>query len=139
MIFVLFSYIQLELFLLSGTVSLSVYSLVAAIFGMNIPYPWNNNHGYVFKWVCILISPLSSFISLLVPCIHHAGSFLAGGHFWCNIEWINIYVNNYLFKTQRSCRILTSVLSECIKCLYSSQKWLFLSRIRSYGSVRCGM
>lgn len=46
--------IQLELFLCSGTVSLSVYSLVAAIFGMNIPYPWNEDHGYIFKWVVML-------------------------------------------------------------------------------------
>ncbi|KAH9764633.1 Magnesium transporter MRS2-2 [Citrus sinensis] len=43
--------IQLELFLSSGTVSLSIYSLVAGIFGMNIPYTWNENHGYMFKWV----------------------------------------------------------------------------------------
>ncbi|XP_062214638.1 magnesium transporter MRS2-I-like isoform X2 [Phragmites australis] len=42
--------IQLELFLSSGTVCLSLYSLVAGIFGMNIPYTWNDNHGYVFKW-----------------------------------------------------------------------------------------
>lgn len=45
--------IQLELFLSSGTVSLSIYSLVAGIFGMNIPYTWNDNHGYMFKWVVI--------------------------------------------------------------------------------------
>lgn len=42
---------QLELFLSSGTVCLSIYSLVAAIFGMNIPYTWKEGHGYVFKWV----------------------------------------------------------------------------------------
>ncbi|XP_010274191.1 PREDICTED: magnesium transporter MRS2-I-like isoform X1 [Nelumbo nucifera] len=46
--------IQLELFLSSGTVCLSIYSLVAGIFGMNIPYTWNDDHGYVFKWVVIL-------------------------------------------------------------------------------------
>ncbi|KAJ4722589.1 Magnesium transporter MRS2-like protein [Melia azedarach] len=46
--------IQLELFLSSGTVSLSIYSLVAGIFGMNIPYTWNDNHGYMFKWVVIV-------------------------------------------------------------------------------------
>ncbi|CAN0904461.1 Magnesium transporter MRS2-2 [Linum grandiflorum] len=43
--------IQLELFLSSGTVCLSIYSLVAGIFGMNIPYTWNEHYGYVFKWV----------------------------------------------------------------------------------------
>ncbi|KAK4361660.1 hypothetical protein RND71_020612 [Anisodus tanguticus] len=45
--------IQLELFLSSGTVCLSIYSLIAGIFGMNIPYSWNNGHGYMFKWVVI--------------------------------------------------------------------------------------
>ncbi|KAD6120103.1 hypothetical protein E3N88_11374 [Mikania micrantha] len=58
--------IQLELFLLSGTVSLSVYSLVAAIFGMNIPYPWNNDHGYVFKWVVILAAIVSATIFMSI-------------------------------------------------------------------------
>ncbi|KAI4301160.1 hypothetical protein L6164_034467 [Bauhinia variegata] len=43
--------IQLELFLSSGTVCLSVYSLVAAIFGMNIPYTWREGHPHMFKWV----------------------------------------------------------------------------------------
>ncbi|KAH9603782.1 hypothetical protein KSS87_018808 [Heliosperma pusillum] len=43
--------IQLELFLSSGTVAISIYSLITAIFGMNIPYYWNDNHGYMFKWV----------------------------------------------------------------------------------------
>ncbi|KAG2380485.1 Magnesium transporter [Vigna angularis] len=42
--------IQLEVFLNSETVCLSFYSLVAAIFGMNIPYTWNDNHDYMFKW-----------------------------------------------------------------------------------------
>lgn len=46
--------IQLELFLSSGTVCLSIYSLVAGIFGMNIPYTWMENHNYVFKWVVII-------------------------------------------------------------------------------------
>ncbi|MED6197504.1 Magnesium transporter MRS2-2, variant 2 [Stylosanthes scabra] len=48
--------IQLELFLSSGTVCLSFFSLVTAIFGMNIPYTWNDNHGYMFKWVSSDIS-----------------------------------------------------------------------------------
>ncbi|KGN61641.1 magnesium transporter MRS2-I [Cucumis sativus] len=46
--------IQLELFLSSGTVCLSIYSLVTAIFGMNIPYTWNDGHGFIFKWVVII-------------------------------------------------------------------------------------
>lgn len=49
-----FLLVQLELLLSSGTVCLSIYSLVAGIFGMNIPYTWNENHGYMFKWVCKL-------------------------------------------------------------------------------------
>lgn len=49
--FLFFLWWQLELFLSSGTVCLSIYSLVAAIFGMNIPYPWKEDHGYIFKWV----------------------------------------------------------------------------------------
>lgn len=47
--------VQLELFLSSGTVCLAFYSLVAAVFGMNIPYTWNDNHGYMFKWVSKLL------------------------------------------------------------------------------------
>ncbi|KAJ6718950.1 MAGNESIUM TRANSPORTER MRS2-I [Salix purpurea] len=46
--------IQLELYLSSGTVCLTIYSLVAGVFGMNIPYTWNDNHGYMFKWVVIV-------------------------------------------------------------------------------------
>nr|CAD1819838.1 unnamed protein product [Ananas comosus var. bracteatus] len=47
--------IQLELFLSSGTVCLTLYSLVAGIFGMNIPYTWNDDHGYIFTWVVVLL------------------------------------------------------------------------------------
>jgi len=42
---------QLELYLSSGTVCLTIYSFVAGIFGVNIPYTWTDNHGYMFKWV----------------------------------------------------------------------------------------
>ncbi|OIW17879.1 hypothetical protein TanjilG_00242 [Lupinus angustifolius] len=58
--------IQLELFLSSGTVCLSFYSLVAAIFGMNIPYTWNENHGYMFKWVVIISGVFSAVMFLLI-------------------------------------------------------------------------
>ncbi|XP_059447812.1 magnesium transporter MRS2-I-like [Corylus avellana] len=58
--------IQLELFLSAGTVCLSLYSLVAGIFGMNIPYTWNNDHGYMFKWVVIVTGLCCSFLFLLV-------------------------------------------------------------------------
>ncbi|XP_059625962.1 magnesium transporter MRS2-I-like isoform X2 [Cornus florida] len=64
--------IQLELFLSSGTVCLSVYSLVAAIFGMNIPYTWKEGHGYLFKWVVILAGMVcgSIFLSIISYARH---------------------------------------------------------------------
>ncbi|KAF3640692.1 Magnesium transporter MRS2-I [Capsicum annuum] len=64
--------IQLELFLSSGTVCLTVYSLVAAIFGMNIPHPWKNDHGYLFKWVVMLagIASASVFLSIITYARH---------------------------------------------------------------------
>ncbi|XP_060181013.1 magnesium transporter MRS2-I-like isoform X1 [Lycium barbarum] len=64
--------IQLELFLSSGTVCLTVYSLVAAIFGMNIPYPWNHDHGHLFKWVVMLagIASASVFLSIITYARH---------------------------------------------------------------------
>ncbi|XP_062168373.1 magnesium transporter MRS2-I-like [Alnus glutinosa] len=58
--------IQLELFLSAGTVCLSLFSLVAGIFGVNIPYTWNNDHGYMFKWVVIVTGLCSSFVFLLI-------------------------------------------------------------------------
>ncbi|CAJ1976424.1 unnamed protein product [Sphenostylis stenocarpa] len=45
--------IQLELFLSSGTICLSIFALVTSIFGVNIPYDWNQNHSYMFKWVVL--------------------------------------------------------------------------------------
>ncbi|XP_020208158.1 magnesium transporter MRS2-2 [Cajanus cajan] len=58
--------IQLELFLSSGTVCLSFYSLVAAIFGMNIPYTWNQNHGFMFKWVVIVSGVFSALMFVMI-------------------------------------------------------------------------
>ncbi|KAK3036871.1 hypothetical protein RJ639_031489 [Escallonia herrerae] len=67
-----FKSLDLELFLCSGTVCLSVYSLVAAIFGMNIPYPWREGHGYLFKWVVILTGIASGtiFFSIMTYARH---------------------------------------------------------------------
>ena len=45
--------VQLELVLSAGTVVMALFAAVAGIFGMNIPYTWNNGYGYVFKWVMI--------------------------------------------------------------------------------------
>ncbi|EPS65976.1 hypothetical protein M569_08801 [Genlisea aurea] len=58
--------IQLELILSAGTLCLSVYSLVAGIFGMNIPYTWNADHGYMFKWVVISTGGLCIAIFMLI-------------------------------------------------------------------------
>ncbi|PSR92785.1 Magnesium transporter MRS2-2 like [Actinidia chinensis var. chinensis] len=58
--------IQLELFLSSGTVCLSIYALVAGIFGMNIPYTWNDNHGYMFKWVVIISGTICAVFFILI-------------------------------------------------------------------------
>ncbi|KAL9431045.1 hypothetical protein AB3S75_026271 [Citrus x aurantiifolia] len=66
--------IQLELFLCSGTVCLSVYSLVAAIFGMNIPYTWKTGHGYVFKWVVIITGIVCALLfSIIIFYARHKG------------------------------------------------------------------
>ncbi|KAI4341768.1 hypothetical protein MLD38_026452 [Melastoma candidum] len=67
--------IQLELFLLCGSMCLSVYSLVAAIFGMNIPYGWREGHGYIFKWVVILTGIVSGSVFFsVISYAHHKGS-----------------------------------------------------------------
>ncbi|KAK8471125.1 hypothetical protein PHAVU_003G138304 [Phaseolus vulgaris] len=58
--------IQLELFLSSGTVCLAFYSLVAAIFGMNIPYTWNENYGYMFKWVVTVAGVFSALTFVMI-------------------------------------------------------------------------
>ncbi|KAL6005810.1 Magnesium transporter MRS2-I [Asimina triloba] len=58
--------LELELFLSSGTVCVSVYSLVAGIFGMNIPYTWNEDHGYVFKWVVIISGIVCAALFILI-------------------------------------------------------------------------
>ncbi|OEL26801.1 Magnesium transporter MRS2-I [Dichanthelium oligosanthes] len=66
--------IQLELFLSSGTVCLSLYSLVAGVFGMNIPYTWNDNHGYVFKWVVLVSGLFCAFMFIsIVAYARHKG------------------------------------------------------------------
>ncbi|XP_073142546.1 magnesium transporter MRS2-I-like isoform X5 [Henckelia pumila] len=66
--------IQLELFLSSGTVCLCVYSLVAAIFGMNIQYPWRENHGFLFKWVVLLAALVSGCLFLsIISYARHKG------------------------------------------------------------------
>ncbi|XP_031098010.1 magnesium transporter MRS2-I-like [Ipomoea triloba] len=58
--------IQLELFLSSGMVAVSIYSLVTGIFGMNIKFTWNEGHGYMFKWVLIVTGAISALFFLLI-------------------------------------------------------------------------
>ncbi|KAK0580417.1 hypothetical protein LWI29_001725 [Acer saccharum] len=68
--------IQLELILSSGTVCVNAYSLVTAIFGMNIPYTWTQNHGYVFKWVVIISGVVSAlFFSTIILYARRRGLF----------------------------------------------------------------
>ncbi|KAG1347679.1 magnesium transporter MRS2-I [Cocos nucifera] len=62
--------IQLELFLSAANVVLTFYSLVAGIFGMNIPYSWNENHGHVFKWVVGIAGLMS--VSLFIFIVSYA-------------------------------------------------------------------
>ncbi|KAL1561801.1 magnesium transporter MRS2-I-like [Salvia divinorum] len=58
--------IQLDLCLSAGNLCLDVSALVAGIFGMNIPYKWNTNHGHMFKWVVICSGMLSSFLFCII-------------------------------------------------------------------------
>ncbi|XP_038998572.1 magnesium transporter MRS2-2-like [Hibiscus syriacus] len=58
--------IQLELFLSSGTVALAIYSLVTAIFGMNIPYSWNTDRDYMFPWVVVVSGLISAVVFILI-------------------------------------------------------------------------
>ncbi|GAA0148314.1 RNA splicing factor [Lithospermum erythrorhizon] len=57
--------IQLELFLSAGTVCMSIYSLIAGIFGMNIPYTWNDQ-SYTFKWVVIVSAAITAMVFILI-------------------------------------------------------------------------
>lgn len=93
---------QLELFLSSGTVCLSVYSLVAAMFGMNIPYPWNEGHGYIFKWVS---QHLGYFASHTRVCVLEPLPF-AGSYLNQHCDSLHLHVNNDLFQEKRSHWIL---------------------------------
>ncbi|KAE9619146.1 hypothetical protein Lalb_Chr02g0150071 [Lupinus albus] len=58
--------IQLELFLSSANFAVSFYALVTAIFGMNIPFSWNDDHDYMFKWVVLVSAIISVLIFLLI-------------------------------------------------------------------------
>lgn len=58
--------IQLELFLSAGTLCMAIFSLVAGIFGMNIPYTWNNGYGYMFKWVCIVTGIVCACVFIII-------------------------------------------------------------------------
>ncbi|EPS74231.1 hypothetical protein M569_00526, partial [Genlisea aurea] len=58
--------IQLELFLNSANLCLAFFSLVTGIFGVNIPYTWNNGYGGMFKWVLITTGALSIFFFMAI-------------------------------------------------------------------------
>ncbi|KAL0433554.1 UNVERIFIED_CONTAM: Magnesium transporter MRS2-I [Sesamum latifolium] len=56
----------LELFLSAGTLCLSMISVVAGLFGVNIPYKWNYGHGYMFKWVLISAGTFSGLVFVII-------------------------------------------------------------------------
>ncbi|XP_077247371.1 magnesium transporter MRS2-I-like [Tasmannia lanceolata] len=58
--------IQLNLFLTAGNVCLSIYDFVTSLLAMNVPYNWNNNHGYMFKWVVIVTGLMCASIYVLI-------------------------------------------------------------------------
>lgn len=60
--------IQLEVWVSAATVCMAIYSLVAAIFGMNIPYSWTDDHGYMFKWVVIDTGVLCAVLFVVIMC-----------------------------------------------------------------------
>ncbi|GMP56200.1 hypothetical protein CsSME_00020773 [Camellia sinensis var. sinensis] len=62
--------IQLELFLTSAGISVSLCSTMAGIFGANIPFTWNSNHSYVFKWVVIV--PVAFCTCIFILIIYYA-------------------------------------------------------------------
>lgn len=89
---------QLELFISAGTVCMSLYSLVAAIFGMNIPYTWKApGHEHVFKWVCMCTSlatirerfsnPLSNFCHTKYVCCNRVFLILVFQFNFYNFRW----------------------------------------------------
>ncbi|XP_058086562.1 magnesium transporter MRS2-2-like isoform X2 [Magnolia sinica] len=58
--------IQLDVFLVTVTLSVIICSLVAGIFGVSMPYTWNHNHGYVFKWVLVITGAVAATVFILV-------------------------------------------------------------------------
>lgn len=147
---------QLELLLSSGTVCLSIYSLVAAIFGMNIPYTWKEGHGYMFKWVCLVWSPqympeesyyicqenltygifCSLFLLrhwLLHKCVenfsHEKMVLNSGGHVRRNSLRFDFHVNNFVREAQGSCWVLRCGIESVWGYSGYSFRWLW----RPYG------
>ena len=104
----------MELFLSSGTVCLSLYSLVAAIFGMNIPYTWNDNHGFMFKWVCKSFQLVDSAIIFWMK-------------FFQNIEWSSHLGWQVIIVTGLCCAFLFLLIVS-----YARVKGLVGSWIHSY-------
>ncbi|KAG0458373.1 hypothetical protein HPP92_023530 [Vanilla planifolia] len=58
--------LELDLFLNSANGALSINSLISATFGMNLPFSWNENHGYIFTWVVILSCVVSAMFFVAV-------------------------------------------------------------------------
>ncbi|KAK4388239.1 Magnesium transporter MRS2-I [Sesamum angolense] len=56
----------LELFLSAGTLCINMISVVAGLFGVNIPYKWNYGYGYLYKWVLIIAGTFSGLVFVII-------------------------------------------------------------------------
>lgn len=97
---------QLEVVLGSGTVCSAFYSLVAGIFGMNIPYTWNDNHGYMFKWVCITKSPFAWYTRKYFSGLTQTGFVVAGLYRDGGNLCVLVSIHNVVRSVQRAYGIL---------------------------------
>lgn len=93
-----------------------MYSLVAAIFGMNLQYTWREGHGYIFKWVRkshpITFSKKAWFLSFVKQTQNATEGFLfvlmltggklSGGHCRWSCVWIHFPIYNLLCSAQGS-------------------------------------
>ncbi|KAI3859085.1 hypothetical protein MKX03_008150 [Papaver bracteatum] len=66
---------QLKLILECGTFCVGMYSVVPGIFGMNIPFKWDEDpNGFMFKWVIIVpVVVCSALFTLIISYARHKG------------------------------------------------------------------
>lgn len=91
----IFVFMQLEIFLIAGELSLTFYALVIGIFSMNIPFTWTKDHGYMFKWVTTIKQCfLYAIFKWDFRYKEYGISFLlAGGYFSRN--FFHFYISNH--------------------------------------------